>query len=402
MLGIAGLLTLNGLRAVPIVSHGTGTDEEERSGRADVRVLPRRPQDRIRRPEVAEPAGVQALQSRRGRRRQDDEGAPAVLGRLLAHVQQSRCPTRSASARRSAPGTTAADSVANAQRKAKVAFEFIEKLGAPFYAFHDRDVAPEGKTLKESHANLDEVVKVLKDEQARTGVKLLWGTANLFSNPRYMHGAATSPNLDVFAYAAAQVKKAMEVTHELGGAGLHLLGGPRGLLDPAEHRHEARARPPRPVPPHGRRLQEADRLQRHVLHRAQAQGADQAPVRLRRRRLPELPPDLRPAAPLQAQPRDQPRHPRRPRDDARAGGRHRRRGPRLDRRQHRRPAARLGHRPVPDEHLPDDPVHALHPGHGRASPPAASTSTPRSAARASSRSTCSTPTSAAWTPSPAA
>ncbi len=129
--------------------------------------------------------------------------------------------------------------------------------------------------------------------------------------------------------------------------GLHLLGRPRRLLDPAQHRHEARARPPRPLPPHGRRLQEADRLQRPVLHRAQAQGADQAPVRLRRRRLPQLPADLRPAAPLQAQPRDQPRHPRRPRDDARAGGRHRRRAPRLDRRQHRRLPARLGHRPVP-------------------------------------------------------
>jgi xylose isomerase len=119
-------------------------------------------------------------------------------------------------------------SVANAQRKVKVAFEFFEKLGAPFYAFHDRDVAPEGKTLRESHANLDGVVKVLKDEQARTGVKLLWGTANLFSNPRYVHGAATSPNLDVFAFAAAQVKKAMEVTKELGGLGYTFWGGREG------------------------------------------------------------------------------------------------------------------------------------------------------------------------------
>jgi xylose isomerase len=118
--------------------------------------------------------------------------------------------------------------VANAQRKARAAFEFFEKLGAPFYAFHDRDVAPEGKTLKESHANLDEVVKVLKDEQARTGVKLLWGTANLFTNPRYMHGAATSPNLEVFAYAGAQVRKALEVTHDLGGAGYTFWGGREG------------------------------------------------------------------------------------------------------------------------------------------------------------------------------
>jgi xylose isomerase len=126
------------------------------------------------------------------------------------------------------PWDNGTNSVANAQTKARVAFELIEKLGAPFYAFHDRDVAPEGKNLKESHANLDEVVKVLKDEQARTGVKLLWGTANLFTNPRYMHGAATSPNFDVFAFAAAQVKKAMEVTHDLGGAGYTFWGGREG------------------------------------------------------------------------------------------------------------------------------------------------------------------------------
>jgi xylose isomerase len=126
------------------------------------------------------------------------------------------------------PWDDGSGSVANAQRKAKVAFEFIEKLGAPFYAFHDRDVAPEGKTLRESHANLDEVVKVFKDEQARTGIKLLWGTANLFTNPRYVHGAATSPNLDVFAYAAAQVKKALEVTKDLNGAGYTFWGGREG------------------------------------------------------------------------------------------------------------------------------------------------------------------------------
>src|SRR3954454_10086390 len=126
------------------------------------------------------------------------------------------------------PWDDGSGSLANAQRKVQVAFEFIEKLGAPVYAFHDRDVAPEGKTIRESHANLDEVVKVLKDEQGRTGIKLLWGTANLFSNPRYMHGAATSPNLDAFAFAAAQVKKAMEVTHELGGEGFTFWGGREG------------------------------------------------------------------------------------------------------------------------------------------------------------------------------
>jgi xylose isomerase len=126
------------------------------------------------------------------------------------------------------PWDDGSNSVRNAQNRARVAFEFIQKLGAPFYAFHDRDVAPEGKTLSETNKNLDAVVKVLKEEQKRTGIKLLWGTANLFSNPRFVHGASTSCNADAFAYAAAQVKKALEVTHELGGAGYVFWGGREG------------------------------------------------------------------------------------------------------------------------------------------------------------------------------
>ena len=123
------------------------------------------------------------------------------------------------------------DSIENAQNRVRVAFEFMEKLGAPFYAFHDRDVAPEGATLAESHANLDAVVDVLEEEQQRTGIKLLWGTANMFSNPRFMHGAATSCNADVFAYAAAQVKKAMEVTKRLGGENYVFWGGREGYMN---------------------------------------------------------------------------------------------------------------------------------------------------------------------------
>src|SRR6201993_1239914 len=126
------------------------------------------------------------------------------------------------------PWDDGTESVRNAQSRARVAFEFIEKLSAPFYAFHDRDVAPEGASLKESNKNLDAVVKVLKAEQERTGIKLLWGTACLFAHPRYAHGAATSCNADVFAYAAAQVKKALEVTHELGGEGYVFWGGREG------------------------------------------------------------------------------------------------------------------------------------------------------------------------------
>jgi len=126
------------------------------------------------------------------------------------------------------PWDDGSESVKNAQKRVKVAFEFMEKLGAPYYAFHDRDVAPEGKTLSASNKNLDAVAKVLKAEQQRTGIKLLWGTACLFANPRYMHGAATSCNADAFAYAAAQVKKAIEVTHKLGGEGYVFWGGREG------------------------------------------------------------------------------------------------------------------------------------------------------------------------------
>jgi xylose isomerase len=123
------------------------------------------------------------------------------------------------------------DTVENAVNRARVAFEFLEKLGADFYCFHDRDVAPEGANLAETNRNLDAVVKVLKAEQERTGKRLLWGTANLFSNKRYVHGAATSCNADAFAHAAAQVKKALEVTKELGGSGYTFWGGREGYMN---------------------------------------------------------------------------------------------------------------------------------------------------------------------------
>jgi len=126
------------------------------------------------------------------------------------------------------PWDDGTQSVKNAQNRVQAAFEFIDKLGAPYYCWHDRDVAPEGKSLAETNKIFDAVAKVLKEEQKRTGVKLLWGTANAFSHPRYAHGASTSCNADVFAYVAAQVKKAMEVTHELGGEGYTFWGGREG------------------------------------------------------------------------------------------------------------------------------------------------------------------------------
>jgi xylose isomerase len=109
-----------------------------------------------------------------------------------------------------------------------VAFEFFQKLGVPYYCFHDRDVSGEGDNLKETNELLDKIVAKLKKKQDETGVQLLWGTANLFSNPRFVHGASTSCNADVFAYAAAQVKKAMEVTHALGGKNYVFWGGREG------------------------------------------------------------------------------------------------------------------------------------------------------------------------------
>jgi xylose isomerase len=131
-------------------------------------------------------------------------------------------------ATRQMPWDDGSSSVENAQRRVRAAFEFIGKLGVSFYAFHDRDVAPEGSTLAETNQNLDAVVRVMKEEQQRTGAKPLWGTANLFSNPRFMHGAATSCNADVFAYAVAQVAKALEVTKELNGEAYVFWGGREG------------------------------------------------------------------------------------------------------------------------------------------------------------------------------
>ncbi|MBC8126552.1 MAG: xylose isomerase [Gloeobacteraceae cyanobacterium ES-bin-144] len=126
------------------------------------------------------------------------------------------------------PWDDGTNSVANAQNRARVFFDFMEKVGLDYYCFHDRDVAPECATLTESNKALDAVVATLEEEQQRTGKKLLWGTACLFVHPRYQQGAATSPNAQVYAYAAAQVKKAMEVTHRLGGEGYTFWGGREG------------------------------------------------------------------------------------------------------------------------------------------------------------------------------
>ena len=126
------------------------------------------------------------------------------------------------------PWDDGTDSVENACNRVRAAFEFMEKLGAPYFAFHDADVAPEGKTLTDSQRHFDQVADALETEMHRTGIKLLWGTANLFSHPRYMHGAATSCNAESFAWAAAQVKKCLEVTKRLGGENYVFWGGREG------------------------------------------------------------------------------------------------------------------------------------------------------------------------------
>jgi len=120
------------------------------------------------------------------------------------------------------------DAMKQAREKADVAFELFRLLKAPFFTFHDRDIAPEGATLRESNLNVRRIGEVFEKKMASSGVKLLWGTANLFSHRRYMSGAATNPDPEVFAYAAAQVKNVLEMTHELKGENYVLWGGREG------------------------------------------------------------------------------------------------------------------------------------------------------------------------------
>ena len=124
-----------------------------------------------------------------------------------------------------APGL---DPMEASRHRLAVAFEFLSKLGMPYYCFHDRDVAPDGADWKETKANLQVIADEAQGYQERTGVSLLWGTANLFSHPRYIAGAATNPDPEVFAYAAAQVRTMMDITLQLGGQNYVLWGGREG------------------------------------------------------------------------------------------------------------------------------------------------------------------------------
>lgn len=115
-----------------------------------------------------------------------------------------------------------------AKARVEAAFEFFEKIDAPYFCFHDRDIAPEGESLKETNANLDVIVAQIKDQMKTSRVKLLWNTANMFSHPRFVHGAATTSNAEVYAYAAAQVKKGLETAVELGAENYVFWGGREG------------------------------------------------------------------------------------------------------------------------------------------------------------------------------
>lgn len=128
------------------------------------------------------------------------------------------------------PWNRASDAMQRGYDKMDAAFEFMTKIGTPFYCFHDYDLVDEGPNLKESEKRLSNIVDYAKSKQKASGVKLLWGTANVFSNPRYMNGASTNPNFDVVCWAATQVKNALDATIALGGSNYVFWGGREGYM----------------------------------------------------------------------------------------------------------------------------------------------------------------------------
>jgi len=126
------------------------------------------------------------------------------------------------------PWMNSGDPLAMAEMKLNAAFDFFAKIKTPYFCFHDRDVAPEGENYLKTKKNLDHIIKLMEQKMKETGVQLLWGTANSFSNKRYMSGASTNPDPEVFAYVAAQVKDCMDATKLLGGQNYVLWGGREG------------------------------------------------------------------------------------------------------------------------------------------------------------------------------
>ena len=128
------------------------------------------------------------------------------------------------------PWNKSNDTIERAKDKMDAAFEFITKMGIEYYCFHDFDLVDEGETISESDKRISTLVEYAKEKQSQSGVKLLWGTANLFSHPRYMNGAATNPDFNVIAYAGTQVKRALDATIKLGGENYVFWGGREGYF----------------------------------------------------------------------------------------------------------------------------------------------------------------------------
>jgi xylose isomerase len=128
------------------------------------------------------------------------------------------------------PGNRGADPIERAKNKMDAAFEFMQKIGIEYFCFHDIDLVDEGDSLEEYESNLKQMVSYAKEKMAQTGIKLLWGTANVFGHKRYMNGAATNPNFESVAYAATQIKNALDATIELGGENYVFWGGREGYM----------------------------------------------------------------------------------------------------------------------------------------------------------------------------
>ena len=138
--------------------------------------------------------------------------------------------TNSVAEQRNSPGTVRLTRFRLPRTKMDAGFEFMQKMGIEYYCFHDVDLCEEAETIEEYEANLKEIVAYAKQKQAETGIKLLWGTANVFGHARYMNGAATNPDFDVVARAAIQIKNAIDATIELGGSNYVFWGGREGYM----------------------------------------------------------------------------------------------------------------------------------------------------------------------------